>query len=283
MDADPEPVRRTLLIEEPSNRYLIHPVSALLVRLFARIGVTPNMVSLLGMACGVLAGFAYARYRWIGWDCAGLALMLGWHVMDGADGQLARLTHAQSDLGRVLDGICDYATFTAVYVALALVLSREHGGWVWLLVAAAGVSHAVQAGAYEAQREEFTAWGLGRAAPAMKDAGGITGRMHAAYAVMQRATTGVDQRSRARLAGLLAAQPGRRDGIRAAYRSVFAPNVHRWSVLCANYRTLAIFVFSVAGRPLWYFWWEIVALSLVMAVLLMGQRNCYARLFARLG
>ena len=74
---------------------------------FARLGITPNAVSLLGMAFGILAAFAYYHYRDLKWAIAGFVLMIAWHVMDGADGQLARLTNAQSELGKILDGICD--------------------------------------------------------------------------------------------------------------------------------------------------------------------------------
>jgi len=53
------------------------------------------------------------------------------HSIAQADGQLARLTNAQSELGKILDGTCDYVTFLAVYSALAVALSREAGDWVW--------------------------------------------------------------------------------------------------------------------------------------------------------
>ena len=47
-----------------------------------------------------LAGVAYAHYQDPRLTLAGFILMIAWHVMDGADGQLARLTHAQSGPAR---------------------------------------------------------------------------------------------------------------------------------------------------------------------------------------
>src|SRR5580658_8222664 len=118
------PIRRTSEIEELSNLYFIHPLAARLVPFFARLHVTPNAVSILGMLFGILSAFAYYRY----WDprfaIAGFALMIAWHVMDGADGQLARYTQSYSYLGKMLDGIADNVTFAAVYAALALASSR---------------------------------------------------------------------------------------------------------------------------------------------------------------
>src|SRR6185312_656914 len=154
-----EPVRRAAEIEETTNLYVIHPVSTFLTPRFARLGVTPNAVSVAGMGFGVLAAFAYYHYRGLRWAVAGFFLMVAWHVMDGADGQLARLTNAQSELGKILDGICDYVTFIAVYTDLAAALARDIGERAWLLAAAAGLFHAFQSAAYEAQRQEYSFWG----------------------------------------------------------------------------------------------------------------------------
>jgi phosphatidylglycerophosphate synthase len=35
-------------------------------------------------------------------------LHMGWHVLDGADGDLARMTGRASPQGELFDGICDY-------------------------------------------------------------------------------------------------------------------------------------------------------------------------------
>ena len=58
------PIRRTTEIEEITNLYLIHPLAGRLVPIFARLRVTPNAVSILGMLLGILSAVAYYRY----WD-----------------------------------------------------------------------------------------------------------------------------------------------------------------------------------------------------------------------
>ena len=128
---DIEPVRRTLEIEEVTNRYFVHPIASCLVPLFAALRVPPNAVSIAGMAFGISAGAAYYAYQDPRCAIAGFILMVAWHVMDGADGQLARLTNTHSQFGKVLDGICDYVTFIAVYVGLAINLSRQYGDRIW--------------------------------------------------------------------------------------------------------------------------------------------------------
>jgi phosphatidylglycerophosphate synthase len=285
---DIEPVRRTLEIEEVTNRYFIHPLASHLVPVFAALRIPPNAVSLAGMAFGISAGVAYSEYqnRWC--VIAGFTLMVAWHVMDGADGQLARLTNTQSQFGKVLDGVCDYVTFIAVYSGLAIDLSREYGERIWLLVVAAGICHAVQAAVYETQRQEYGAWGLRRGssglleptAAAQDQAAGppaqrVAASLHLAYAEVQRLTSGVTVEFHERLSRTLDLPPDRAEAVRRRYRELFAPLVRQWSVMSANYRTLGIFAFALAGAPQYYFWFEIVGFSTMSVLLLRGRRKRY--------
>lgn len=48
--------------------------------------------------------------------------MVVWHILDGVDGQLARLTNRQSEFGKVIDGLADNVTFVSVYFGLGLAL-----------------------------------------------------------------------------------------------------------------------------------------------------------------
>ncbi len=256
-----------------------------LTLLLRDLHIPPNAVSVAGMLFGLLAGFAYFRYEDPRWASAGFILMIAWHVMDGADGQLARLTHAQSETGRVLDGICDYVTFIAVYTSLALALSRQHGDLVWLLVVMAGACHAVHSAAYEVQRQEYDFWALGRgskdilgAAAPPPDATSVPptprilrllGRL---YAKVQFLLIGSTLDFHERLDERLRSQPERTAAVRRRYRQVFAQPVRRWSVLSANYRTLGIFIFAMLKVPLYYFFFEIFGFSIILAALAYQQR-----------
>jgi phosphatidylglycerophosphate synthase len=279
-----EPVRRTSEIEEITNLYVIHPIASRLTPLFARLHIHPNAVSVAGMVFGILAGAAYAHYQDWRYATAGFVLMIAWHVMDGADGQLARLTHSQSEFGKVLDGICDYVTFIAVYTGLAVTLARQYGDWVWSLALCAGACHAVQAAAYERQRETYDLWGRARkpAAPASLDpapeeaartsAGGFAALLHRLYARAQRLGAGDAREFNKGLSEALALQPEQSAAIRQRYREVFAPQLRRWSVLSANYRTLGIFVCALLKAPLYYFGFEIIVFSALLIVLVSEQK-----------
>lgn len=288
----PDPVRRTLEIEDPTNLYFVHPIANRLTPLFARAGIPPNAVSLTGMAFGILAGIAYYHDQQTGLAVLGFLLMIGWHVMDGIDGQLARLTRTHSEFGKVLDGACDYVTFGAVYIGLALTLSRQHGAWVWVLAAAAGAFHAVQSAIYEVQRQDYNFWGRSQASAAFAEPAArpqtraglslhrrVADWLLGVYLRVQHVAIGANAGARHRLAELLTRSPERAAQVRQAYRDVFAPALRRWSIMSANYRTLAIFVFAVFRRPIYYFWFEIVVLSAVLVVLISWQRTRYALFF----
>lgn len=287
-----EPARRTFEIEDPTNLYFIHPLSAWLVPLCVRLGVTPNAVSLLGMGCGILAGLCYHYYHHIVFALAGFTLMLAWHVMDGADGQLARVTKTYSELGKVLDGICDYVTFTAVYVGLALTLSADLGGWVWAVVALSGFCHAVQSAAYELQRQQYNVWGWGKRSAALPKQGELpaglswrqraAARLHQFYATVQLRTSAGSTRFHTRFAALLAAHPNRQAKLRELYRGHFAPVIRLWGVLSSNYRTLGLFVAVVLKLPLLYFFFEIIGFSIILLVLLKVRKMQNAAFLKRL-
>ncbi|MFS3134735.1 CDP-alcohol phosphatidyltransferase family protein [Gluconacetobacter sacchari] len=283
-----DPVRRTSEIEELTNLHVIHPVSGWLTRHFARLGVAPNAVSLGGMAAGVLAGVAYHHVGDPRFAVAGFLLMIVWHVMDGADGQLARLTGRQSQTGKILDGICDYVTFVSVYVGLALALSARHGAWVWALVVVAGLCHAVQSAAYERQRQDYNFWGWGRGSPPATRRAARSGRrvgdlLFGLYGRLEALTAGGGEAGlNQRLTGLLAAHPDREAVLRRAYRDAFAPLLRGWSILSANYRTIGIFLCVVCRVPLAYFLFEIVGFSAILMMLLARQRGCDAAFLAGL-
>ncbi|MDQ7040948.1 MAG: CDP-alcohol phosphatidyltransferase family protein [Rhodothermus sp.] len=275
---------RTPEIEEPTNRYVIHPLSWALVQRLARWGVHPNTVSLVGLALG--AGAAVAYYHYTSWVACvlGFVLMVGWHVMDGADGQLARLTGRTSEIGKVLDGLCDHGTFVLIYISLALA-TYPGAGWIaWALAVSAGISHMIQASTYEFQRQAYDYWvhNKQQAKPITPEAFRETmarkqglarwmGRLYLVYLRVQYGAGAADPALMQLLEKALdrLSYP---EKVRQMYRFVHRPLVRRWAVMSSNYRTLAIFVACLYGRPLAFFVFELVGLNLIYLVLIIQQR-----------
>lgn len=274
MKAEPQQVKRTQEIEEATNLYIIHPISRMLVTVFARLGVHPNTVSVLGMVCGGLAAWAYYYYDQWPMAVLGFVLMIGWHIMDGSDGQLARLTGKTSEVGKVLDGLCDHLSFILVYVSLSLAAAQVWGQWVWTLSFAAGFSHLAQATAYEFQRQAYDYWVFGKAsariqrpdefAQTLSENRGLAKRMadfmQLNYLRVQFSMAGVNNALLADLERALY-EADDESVIRQAYRRYNLSAVKSWSLLCSNYRTLAIFIACLAGNPIYFFLFEIVFLN----------------------
>lgn len=286
MAGDPTQVKRTREIEEATNLYIIHPISRVLVTVFAKLGVHPNLVSAVGIVFGGLAATAYFHYDQWEMALAGFLLMIGWHVMDGADGQLARLTGKTSEMGKALDGLVDHLSFVMVYVGLSLASASVFGNRIWWFAVVAGVSHVIQASTYEFQRQMYDYWAIGKesARPVMPEEfrAGMTSRTGMArffsatlltYLRIQNRVAGADPRLVARLESLK--HSGQGENVREAYRGANLSAVKAWSVLCSNYRTIGIFVACLAKSPLYFFLFEIVFLNaaLVLLRLMQARRN----------
>lgn len=152
---------RTPELEDWLNAAIVHPLSYRLARLLQPTGVTPNMVSVLGVFVILLAAIVYTQLDWPVGAAAGFALHLLWHVVDGADGDLARLTGRSSANGEFVDGVCDYIGHIVLYIAFAVALAPTLGGWAWALIVVAGGAHIAQNNHHESLRRTYLWWAYG--------------------------------------------------------------------------------------------------------------------------
>lgn len=267
-------------IEEFTNKYIIHQISSLLVTFFAKLGVHPNGVSLLGFMSGWGASYCYLQtptapnMAWYGF----LSMIL-WHIFDGTDGKLARFTGKTSAIGKVIDGIADYAVFIVTYSAL-IMLMWDSWGWIGVALGVfGGASHAMQSARYEAEREFYNTIILGKnlsGAADTKAEGGIGSWLSRLQDTYEKAQSG----SKATLLALkLRDLP---EDKQVALKHEMAPliekNIHLWSVMCANYRTILIFVGVYLGLPELYFVIEVTLLNLFLILLAGRTTKLYARL-----
>src|SRR3546814_11325340 len=90
------------------------------------------MVSVFGGFCVITAAGAYAAPGWPLPAICGLTLHLLWHVVDGADGDLARLTGKAGPLGEFVDRLSDYPSPNVLYCVLGNILVTQTGSVVAL-------------------------------------------------------------------------------------------------------------------------------------------------------
>jgi phosphatidylglycerophosphate synthase len=265
-------------IEAPSKLWLIHPASRALVDVLVRTPVTPNQVSVASVAAAGAAAMAYVAAPWPWGAFLGLGGQLAWHVLDGADGDLARRTGRASPLGELIDGVCDHVSQGLIYVAFAVVLQGWLGPWAWALGVAAAISHFLQANAYETGRKTYRRWVYG--APWMRQTGagaagvgGFAGGLYIAVSgVLSPGEARIEQAMDTRLA---AGEAGAREA-RRLYRRTFAPLVKASGMLGSNVRTAAAFFSVLAGSPVWFFLFEVTCLNLALAILaaVRWRSNC---------
>ena len=131
-------------VEEPIDLWFYRPVGFRVALLGRRFGWTPNQITIasifLGVGCGILC---YPQDLWI--NLLAIVLLILADIGASADGQLARLTHQYSQLGRILDGAAGDFWFAAIYIAIALRLTPEWGIWCWVMAIITGICHAQQA------------------------------------------------------------------------------------------------------------------------------------------
>jgi phosphatidylglycerophosphate synthase len=242
---------RPQAIEDPSNRWLVHRIAAAVLPLAIRSGIHPNVVSLTGLGFGILAGVAYRQWHDPWMATLGFVLMVGWHICDGIDGQLARATGKTSAFGRLLDGICDYATFFAVL--LPIIFTFDNWPPLLALGLTAGGAHVLQAAYFEGERESWIRRSRGVfTARARSEAGGIV------EAIYNRIEAALGNRTRP-IDDALAADPA----LLPRYLAATEVPMRRLSILGANGRTVAIWLACLAGMPWLYFIWELFGLSLI--------------------
>jgi phosphatidylglycerophosphate synthase len=116
-------------------RFVNRPLSLALTRLLVPTGVRPDHVTFVGLLIGIAAGLVAARGSSEAF-VVGAALLQLQSVLDGCDGELARLTHRDSRLGALLDSLGDDLSNYVFFAGLAIGLHRVTGGVAPLVLGA---------------------------------------------------------------------------------------------------------------------------------------------------
>ncbi|MBI5808774.1 MAG: CDP-alcohol phosphatidyltransferase family protein [Ignavibacteriales bacterium] len=108
------------------------------------MGLTPNVITFISIIFGVTAGHLF-YYQNTTINLIGVLLLITAEALDGADGQLARLTNNYSRFGRIFDGVAGNLMFISIYLHLSARFVVEGGsGWIFLIALISGISHSFQ-------------------------------------------------------------------------------------------------------------------------------------------
>lgn len=258
--------RRPPELEDWLNRYVYHPASWRLARLIAPTPITPNMVSLFGAVMVMLAAYLYSFTGVLLAMLAAFAVHLAWHVVDGADGDLARLTGRSGPQGELVDGLCDITGHVVLYLVLGTIAAEKIGPvWAWVLACSAGASRLVQAAHYESLRRGYqqivygTPW-LG-STPHPNAGAAARNFLIRLYLAAGRLVA-----PQARALGAAGVSVAAADQMKQRLRSKARALLKPMTPLSANYRTLATGIAMLAGHPHWLFVFEAIVLNVVLIV-----------------
>lgn len=148
---------KMLEVEELLDLILYRPLALVFVRFAHRTPITPNGVTFLSFLGGLASAYSFAQGTVSGCAWGGIWYAIA-NTLDCSDGQLARLQGSGTPLGRLVDGIVDWAISLAIFVGLAIGLQRATGDAnVWYLVTAAGLTSALHAFMFDLYQQQFIA------------------------------------------------------------------------------------------------------------------------------
>lgn len=275
---------KSLDTEEHIDLYFYRPLGFAWAKLAAKLGVTPNVITVASIFLGIGAGVAfYFNNIWI--NIAGMLLLIWANSFDSADGQLARLTHQYSRLGRILDGMAGDLWFASIYVAICLrenytsEFFMDHPWLIWVIAIVTGICHATQAAMADYYRQFHLFFLKGESGSELEKSENLddtlkslswkkdfwrklTLTFYTGYTRNQERRTPAMQALRQELSEKW---PGEIPmSFRRAFRRASLPLMKYTNILSFNWRSIALFVAIFAQMPWLYFAFELVVLNILL-------------------
>lgn len=290
--------------EEHIDLFFYRPIGFMWAKLAARLGVTPNAITIASIFIGIGAGVAfYFDNIWV--NILGMFLLIWANSFDSADGQLARMTKQYSRIGRILDGMAGDFWFATIYVAICLRevhtshFFMDHNWVIWVLAVATGICHAKQAAMADYYRQFHLYFLKGEDGSELENAAELKSKLaslswsknfmqklvltfYTNYTVNQEAWTPAMQRLRM----ALRARYGTASAIPAQFRSEFRrlslPLMKYTNILSFNWRTIALFAAMFACMPWLYFAFEFIALNILLVYMMYRHEKLCKKLITDL-
>lgn len=297
--------------EEHFDLMFYRPMGYMWALLCAKLGITPNAITIasifLGVAGGILLYFGSPGSIWV--NVVGIFLIVWANTFDSADGQLARLTHQYSRIGRILDGLSGDFWFVAIYFALVfreLDFGDSLAGdffmnchWlIWTLAVAAGACHAKQAAMADYYRQFHLYFLKGEDGSELDSTEQLdeankqltwssnfwkklTMLFYRNYTANQEVITPGMQQLRCVLRerfGSVIPQE-----FRDAFRAKSLPLMKYTNMLSFNTRIIAMFVSVLIDMPWLYFVFELVVLNAMLVYMIVRHERICRRFAAELG
>jgi len=116
--------RATVSSDSLISRHVHRPISRFITKRLAKTSVAPNIVTLFNIVVGLAGAFLLAKGVYA-LQVLGSLLFLSSTILDGVDGELARLTLKETVFGHYLDIVGDNIVHVAVFFGIAFGLYRR--------------------------------------------------------------------------------------------------------------------------------------------------------------
>jgi len=117
----------------PVARHLNRPLSIRMSQTLVQHDITPNQISLFSFLCSVLAAGLFALGGYFALLLGGVLAQFA-SIVDGCDGEVARLKYLSSDVGGWFDAVLDrYADAFLLFGLTWHLLAVEVSGWILLV------------------------------------------------------------------------------------------------------------------------------------------------------
>jgi hypothetical protein len=299
--------------EEWLDLHFHRPLGFLWAKLFAKLGVSPNAITVasifMGVVGGILLYFGQPHLAWLNW--IGMLLITWADTFDSADGQLARMTQQYSRMGRILDGVSGDLWFAAIGFALVFreldfgdALTgpnyfAEHQWQIWALGILSGASHALQAAMADCYRQFHLFFLKGGQGSELDSAAKLKEQYHqlewgrnfwsklplffySGYTANQERFTPNMQRLRAALTERYGEDGVPSQDFRDYFRSLSLPLMKYTNILTFNTRIIACFIAVIINMPWLYFVFEIVVLNLLLIYMVIRHEGICKKALAKL-
>ncbi len=113
------------------SRHVERKISLAITRLLINTSVTPNQMSVISIGIGIVGGF-FLSFPATSFQTFGALLFLSHSILDGCDGEIARLKYLESRWGGLLDFWGDNVVHSAVFLGIGLAWKKAAGSSIAL-------------------------------------------------------------------------------------------------------------------------------------------------------
>ena len=285
--------------EEHIDLAFYRPIGYMWACLAARLGITPNAITIASIFLGIGAGVMF-YYTPLWMNVIGMLLLIWANSFDSADGQLARMTKQYSRLGRILDGVSGDLWFATIYIAICL---REnctseffsaHPWVIWVVAVVTGFCHGHQAAMADYYRQFHLYFLKGEQGSELDSADDLrskyaelpakgnfwkrlTMKFYINYTATQEGVTGNMQKLRAQLRKSFPSG-NIPQSFRDEFRRLDLPLMKYTNILSFNWRVIALFTSLFLRMPRLYFAFELTVLNALLIYMVARHERICRRL-----